>query len=119
MYPKILLYLKGLWSKTGLKRMIFGTRLQGGSSMSKPLVSELTYPLIRSYKRKCDPLLSEVMQYFCPLKYLKLNFSLITISTINVQMLQIMNYNHPSFNRQLNRDQRLKGQKSDQIGDDG
>ncbi|CAL6033316.1 Hypothetical_protein [Hexamita inflata] len=34
-----MLYLKGLWSKTELKRMIFGTRLQGGYFKSNPLVS--------------------------------------------------------------------------------
>ncbi|CAL6077525.1 Hypothetical_protein [Hexamita inflata] len=52
MYPKCIqkqcCFREVYDQKTGLKRMIFGTRLQGGNFMSNPryLVSELTYPLV-------------------------------------------------------------------------
>ncbi|CAL6048349.1 Hypothetical_protein [Hexamita inflata] len=51
MYPKILLFLKGLWPKNRAKTHDIWHSLTRGLDMKLP-----------PYKRKCDPLLNEVMQ---------------------------------------------------------
>ena len=81
MYPKCIQKYCCFWrvygQKTGLKRMIFGTRLQGGNFMSNPLVSELTYPLISEnatpfWMRLCSNILLIFLLYIFKLSILKL-----------------------------------------------
>ncbi|CAL6077223.1 Hypothetical_protein [Hexamita inflata] len=60
MYPKILQYLKGLWPKNRAKTHDIWHSLTRGQLHVQPPCKRVDLP---PYKRKCDPLLNEVMQY--------------------------------------------------------